>query len=312
MRIGLVLASGAARGWAHLGVLRALEEMNVKPDIIAGASAGALVGGAHLLGELDALEAWASALGPLKALNQVTLNFGRGGFLHADRAFDLFRDADRRMEDLEIKFGAVATDLATGEEVELTSGSVIEAVRASTAVPVLFQSVQVDGRWLIDGALANPMPVSLARNMGADFVIASDLNAHPRVLERFDAPPPSPPVPIPPNTPIADSGIQSKFNQFLEETRRFVSERIDFAKARNRAEPHMMETIMATADIFQAQLTAARLRADPPDVHLDLDLKGASPISFDGGDDLAQIGYSACMAEREKILAAANTPSIEI
>jgi len=195
VRLGLALGSGFARGWAHIGVLRALEEMKIRPDVIAGCSVGALVGGAWLIGALEEFEAWARELKPLSALGVFAIGVGKGGLIDAAPAFSAFAGFDRPIDELPTRFGAVAADLGTGEEVWITQGSIIEAARASSAIPVLFHAVQRGPRWLIDGAVANPVPVSLARYLGADVVIGVDLNAVPNVLTRFNAPLPDEPPP---------------------------------------------------------------------------------------------------------------------
>ncbi|MEX0645728.1 MAG: patatin-like phospholipase family protein, partial [Parvularculaceae bacterium] len=189
-KLGVVLGSGAARGWAHVGVLKGLEEIGVKPDVIAGCSVGALVGGAYLIGALEEFEAWARELKPLSALKSFALAVSHGGLVNAAPAFKAFAEFDRKIEDLPVKFGAVAADLGTGEEVWITEGSVIDAARASSAIPVIFHAVRRQGRWLVDGAVANPAPVNLARSLGAEIVLSVDLTAVPRVLDRFNPPPP--------------------------------------------------------------------------------------------------------------------------
>ncbi|MEM6851717.1 MAG: patatin-like phospholipase family protein, partial [Pseudomonadota bacterium] len=127
MSIGLTLGSGGARGWAHVGVLRALDELGVRPDVVAGASIGAVVGGAYLIDQMPAFEAWARAFSPLSALRSFRLDWGKGGVVETSRAFDAFRESDRRIEDLDRAFGVVAADLATGEQVWISRGSVLDA-----------------------------------------------------------------------------------------------------------------------------------------------------------------------------------------
>ena len=129
-------------------------------------------------------------------MQSFALRVRSGGFIDAKSTFDAFIPYDKKIEDLPVKFGAVAADLGTGEEISITSGSIIEAARASSAIPVVFHAIKRDHRWLVDGALANPAPVSLARQLGADIVISVDLNAVPRVLKRFDPPAPSVPAVI--------------------------------------------------------------------------------------------------------------------
>ena len=173
-KLGLALGSGAARGWAHIGVLRGLEEIGVRPDVIAGCSVGALVGGAYLLGALDAFESWARTLKPLSALQRFNLKLVRGGFIDTAPAFDAFREYDRPIEDLPLRFAAVAADLGAGEEVVITDGSVIDAARASSAIPVVFHAVPRKNRWLVDGALANPAPISAAASPMLSVIMYSD------------------------------------------------------------------------------------------------------------------------------------------
>lgn len=299
-KLGLVLGSGAARGWAHIGVLRALNEIGAKPDVIAGCSVGALVGGAHLIGALDEFEGWARMLKPLSALQRFSLKVHRGGFIDASPAFEAFRDYDKNIEDLPVTFVAVAADLATGEEVAITKGSVIDAARASSAIPVVFHAVRKQERWLVDGALANPAPVSQARALGADMVISVDLNAVPRVLDRFDPPPPSVPAVLPQNDP-APEGVTGAVAKLIDDTRAAIERQFELAKARANAQPHLFETAYAAADIFQMQLARARAKSEPPDVLIKPDMRDAMPTAFDRADEFIEEGYRALMLRRVEI-----------
>lgn len=307
-KLGLVLGSGAARGWAHVGVLRGLEELGLRPDVIAGCSVGALVGGAYLAGALDALEAWARELKPLSALKSFSLAVSRGGFVDAAPAFRAFGDFDRQIESLPVKFGAVAADLGTGEEVWLTSGSILEAARASSAIPVIFHAVRREGRWLVDGALANPAPVSLARALGADIVISVDLNAVPRVLDRFSPPPLGKPAPaaleraLAPPAPAKPPAAAS-IRRLIEDTRRLVDAQIEAARAKSLSNPQLFETAYAAADIFQMHLARARSVAAPADIELAPDMRDALPTAFDRADEFIAKGRSALMERRTEIAA---------
>lgn len=301
-KLGLALGSGAARGWAHIGVLRGLEEIGVKPDAVAGCSVGALVGGAYLIGALDAFEGWARELKPLSALQRFNLKLVRGGFIDTEPAFDAFRDYDKLIEDLPVRFAAVAADLGTGEEITITTGSVIDAARASSAIPVVFHAVPRNNRWLVDGALANPAPISAARALGADVVVAVDLNAVPRVLERFDPPPPGPPALVPETQPPATT-FTGAVTRLIDETQTAVQRQIDLAKARADAAPHLFETAYAAADIFQMHLARARAEIDPPDVMLKPDMRDAMPTAFDRADEFIEEGRRALLAEADRIKA---------
>lgn len=300
-KLGLVLGSGAARGWAHVGVLRALDEIGVKPDVIAGCSVGALVGGAYLIGALEEFEAWGRELSPLSAIGAFNFWVNRGGLVDTRPAFDAFSAFDRNIEDLRVKFGAVAADLGTGEEVWITKGSVIDAARASSAIPVLFHAVQRGPRWLVDGAVANPAPVSLARFLGADIVVSVDLNANPRVLSRFNPPPPGVPALDAEQQLRPDGTFSGAITNFIEETRSRIDRQMAIAKARAQAKPQLFETAYAAVDIFQMHLTRLRAEASPPDLHLTPDMRDALPNAFDRADEFIDKGRVALLDKADDL-----------
>ncbi len=178
-RIGLALGSGAARGWAHIGVVEALTAAGVKPHVVTGCSIGAFVGAALVTGHIGDLGPWARQLDWREILGHLDLRFAGGGLIEGDRLMRFMseRQEDTEIQDLPIAFGAIATDLATGREVWLRDGSLFRAVRASVALPGLVSPAASEDRWLVDGALVNPVPVSLCRALGADRVIAVNLNS---------------------------------------------------------------------------------------------------------------------------------------
>ncbi len=177
-KIGLALGSGSARGWAHIGVIRALEEAGIRPDVLCGCSVGALVGAAYADGDLAALEQWVSGLAWKDVVGLLDVSLA-GGLLKGDKLIAFFERhfVDKDFSALPLPFACVATDLANGREVWLREGSVAAAVRASIALPGLFAPVNRDGRLLVDGGLVNPVPVSLCRALGADVVSAVDLGS---------------------------------------------------------------------------------------------------------------------------------------
>ncbi len=176
-RLAIALGSGSARGWAHIGVLRALMQAGIVPDIVCGTSIGAFVGAACASGALDPLEGWVRGLTRRDVLGFFDVSLGAGGLIKGEKllgyASRLF--LDETFADLEKPFACVATDLASGREVWLREGRVVDAVRASVALPGLLVPQLLDGRYLVDGGLVNPVPVSLCRALGADIVIAVDL-----------------------------------------------------------------------------------------------------------------------------------------
>tara|TARA_R110002110_G_scaffold21160_2_gene84308 strand:- start:4900 stop:5988 length:1089 start_codon:yes stop_codon:yes gene_type:complete len=180
-KIGIALGAGVARGWTHIGVLKALTRAGIEPDIVAGTSIGALVGGCHVAQKLEPLEAFARSLTRRRMLSLLDLRFRSSGLIGDAKLAELMREqlSDLRIEDLGRQFVGVATELTTGHELWLHQGNLIQAIRASYALPGVFAPVAVDGRWLIDGALVNPVPVSVARALGARVVIAVNLNNDP-------------------------------------------------------------------------------------------------------------------------------------
>lgn len=176
-RIGLALGSGSARGWSHIGVIRVLEQAGISPEIVCGTSIGSLVGAAYAAGKLDSLELWVKELSWQAVVGLLDLKIG-GGLIEGGKLVDFLRKQldDQAIGQLAKTFAGVATDLASGREIWLREGGVVDAVRASIAMPGLFTPVWRDGRLLVDGGLVNPVPVSLCRALGADIVIAVDLN----------------------------------------------------------------------------------------------------------------------------------------
>ena len=255
-KIGFVLGAGSARGWAHIGVLRALTEEGIKPDFIAGCSVGALVGAAFAAGRLDQLEAWALALDWKRMLRLA--DFGlRGGLIRGRRMREVFREqfVERNFSDLSVPFGAVATDLHSGQEIWLHEGKVSDAIGASIAVPGLFQPVLVEDRFLVDGSVVNPIPVSLCRAMGADIVVAVDLGSDlvGRYVRDDDRAP----------TQTAPQGLISRILAGYGR----ASEPGAGADPQLAA-PSLMDTLMGSINIMQLRIARSRLAGEPPDVLL--------------------------------------------
>lgn len=307
VKVGLALGSGAARGWAHVGVLRALEEMEIEPHVVCGTSVGALVGAAYLTDQLDELQLWAEGLGLLGILKLVDITFARGGLVAIEKVFERFRNprTDIPIETLDRPFGAVATDLATGREVWLRDGHLLDVVRASAAMPGLFPPLFQNGQWLADGALVNPVPVSLCRAMGAEVVVAVNLNSELSTLPRL-AKPVEPPAPV--AGPVPGSSGDSTSHpvaEFLAKVGATVGERTRALAAQLKGErepaPSVVEVVAGSIDIMQDRITRSRLAGDPPDVLIAPRLGHIGILDFDRGKELVEIGYAAAMACRPAI-----------
>ena len=180
LKIGLALGSGSSRGWSHIGVINALIKHGIEPDVVCGTSIGALVGASYVNGRLDRLEKWATSLTKFESAKLYEINSSLNGFVNTKRLHilmkDLVADEATLIEDLPKKFASIATDLQSGREIWLKKGSVLEAVWSSISLPGLFPAVHKNGMWLVDGGLVNPVPVSTCRALGADLVIAVNLN----------------------------------------------------------------------------------------------------------------------------------------
>ncbi|WP_119155108.1 patatin-like phospholipase family protein [Caldimonas tepidiphila] len=255
-RIGVALGSGSARGWAHIGVLRVLQEAGLEPQVVCGTSIGSLVGAACVAGELDRLEAWVRSLTWQAVVGMLDLTTS-GGLIKGRALTEFFRRhfRDRDIQTLDRTFGAVATQLTTGQEVWLQSGSLIDAVRASMAFPGLLTPAQDRGRLLVDGGLVNPVPVSLCRALGADLVVAVDLNSD--LLGRHLRPPARPEEPAPANGgPLANmlDRLQSGLG------------RLRSGPSHSSAMPSIVDVLASSVNIMQVRITRSRLAGEPADI----------------------------------------------
>lgn len=253
-RVGLALGSGSARGWAHVGVIRALEQAGIRPDIVCGTSAGALVGAAYAAGELDRFEQWLLGMRFTDVVGFMDVSLS-GGMLKGERLMEFFRRSfvDRPIEELAIPFAAVGTALHTGAEVWLREGSTVEAVRASIALPALFTPVLRDGMTLVDGGLVNPVPVSLARAMGAEVVIAVDLSSD--ILGRHLT-----------EDTRAEEAPGSPIAEWMHKLQENLGGLISTDSADEPRLPSMLDVMASSINIMQVRITRSRMAGDPPEV----------------------------------------------
>ena len=277
-RLGVALGSGSARGWAHIGVLKALAQAGIVPDIVAGTSIGALVGAAYASDRLTRLEEWVTQIDWWEIIRYMDL---RMGGVEGER---LMRAFSERVEDVPIEtlarpFGAVATDLYTGREVWFQKGSLLEAVRASIALPGLFSPVQYRERWLVDGGLVDPLPVSLCRALGADQVIAVNLNGD-IVGRHFSGRVSRRTLPNPLLARLS-AGWQAMLGNGGS-----AAEKPPVAD-----EPPGLFDVMAGAiNIMQDRITRARMAGDPPDVVLAPRLAHLGLMDFDHAGEAIAAG----------------------
>jgi NTE family protein len=264
--IGLVLGSGAARGFAHIGVIHVLNARGITPDIVVGTSMGALVGGCYASNQLDTLETWARSLTMRRIIGYLDVRFGGSGLISGGRLANRLHESlgATLIENLPVRFAAIATEVGTGHEVWLTRGSLSLALRASYALPGVFPPVHLGRRWLVDGALVNPVAVSAARAFGARVVIAVNLDAdrfgRGATIASHGADPGD-------GQPIATSSKSR--NGFLGLRGIFGAEHaLKREIIAGEARPSFSTVMIESFNIMQDRLTRMRLAGDPPDVHI--------------------------------------------
>jgi len=303
--IGLVLGSGAARGWAHIGVIHELSAIGIKPDIVVGSSVGSVVAGAYASGNLDPFEEWISGLRRVDIIRLLDAKMTGGGFLQGKSLMSAISKqiGDPNIEDLEIPFACVATELETGREVWLREGSLLEACRASIALPGMFAPAHSgDGQWLVDGGLVNPVPVSVARAMGADIVIAVNLNGY-RVGRHFFI-----------NVSAHDEEADKTDEKDSKEKNSLVASWATKMKAglgvhmesyisslrrSDGSDPGLFDVIAGSIDIMQDRITRSRMAGEPPDVHITPRLSQIGLMDFDRADESIEEGRRATLRHKD-------------
>lgn len=284
-KLGIALGGGSARGWAHIGVLRALAQEDIAPDYVAGCSMGAMVGAAFAAGRIEKLETWALSLDWKRIVKLLDVGL-RGGLIKGERLVEFFHGqfVECQFSELAVPFATVATDLASGREIWLREGMVSDAVRASCTVPGLFEPVLREGRYLIDGSIVNPVPVSLCRAMGADVVIAVSLSSEVcgRYMRQHQG-------------AAAPQDYQQRLISMLLPRHRDDLGALQAGDA--PPQPAMLETLLGAIDIMQARIARSRLAGEPPDVlltpHLgqmgSYEYHRAAPAIEEGRDAVARL-----------------------
>jgi NTE family protein len=294
--IGLALGGGAARGFAHIGIVRTLIAHGIVPNVVVGTSIGAVVGGAYASGHLDTLEEWARSLQPRNILGYLDIRLNGSGLIGGDKLAAQLEAAigQTSIEELPVKFATVATEVRTGHEIWLTHGRVVDAMRASYALPGIFSPVLVGDRWLVDGALVNPVPVSAARAFGAEIVIAANLSSD--VFTHSTT--------IYSHGPSADASVSLAPEAEIEPpppkrglSRLFSAERTVKREFFGGSGRPGISTVMVDAfNIMQDRITRARLAGDPPDLLISPRVGQIGWFDFHRASDL--IAHGARAAER--------------
>ena len=280
--IGLALGSGSARGWAHIGIIKELEILGITPEIICGTSVGALVGASFVSNKLSHLEDWACSLTKYEAAKYFDINFGLNGFVNIKKFRQFLNEYvaydDALIENYDKKFAAIATDLETGREMWLMKNSIVEAVWASMSMPGLFPAIKYNNRWLVDGGLVNPVPVSACRALGADIVIAVNLNGdligrHYRTTAEE-------------KNHENDSNSNNKLTELVREYSSALFSNGDS----DEAAPGLLDSIAGSINITQDRITRGRLAGDPAEILLTPKLAGIGLLELYRADEAINAG----------------------
>jgi NTE family protein len=282
-KIGLALGGGAARGWSHIGVMRTLIQAGIVPDVIAGCSVGAVVGGCYAAGKLDEVEAFARSLTKRRVMGLLDFHISGSGLIGGGRLKRLLDQdlGELRVETLPLRFVTIATELGTGHEIWLTKGDLVSALRASYALPGVFDPVFCGGRWLMDGALVNPVPVTAARALGADIVICVNLNGDIKVR----------------GTVIQSHGGEGAdeiAEAIVEGPRRWALFGQGRPTDRITPQPPGITAVMIDAfNITQDRIARSRLAGDPPDVMIAPKLSPIGLFEFHRAAESIDLGRQA-------------------
>jgi len=302
-KVGLALGSGSARGWAHIGVIKALTEAGIRVDCIAGASIGAVVGAVHASGKIDALEDIVLRLDWKQIASFLDVVFPKSGLIDGNKIADFVRAhvAPGNIEDLPLPFCAVSTDLETGSEIVIREGDIIEAVRASISVPGIFTPVRKGDLILVDGGLVNPVPVSVARAMGADFVIAVDLN-HDIIGKKGAGKISVPGLEKTASDSEIGNNLTKKGRIKNALNRRVMSiglpalAQVKQWMAKDPM-PNVFEVLVSSINIMETQITATRLKAEPPDLLIQPKLGHLKFLEFHRAEEAVAEGYREMKAQ---------------
>jgi NTE family protein len=282
--VSLVLGSGGARGLAHIGAIRALEEAGYRIESIAGSSMGAVIGGMHAAGKLDEYADWVCGREQSDVLRLVDWTLSGGGLIRGERIIRRLRTmvGDVCIEDLPVDFTAVAVDIEQGREIWLTRGSLFDAIRGSIAIPGLFTPHLYRGRLLVDGGILNPVPVAPTLRSMTDLTMVVNVNGAIPPRHRPDAPT-GPPAP--PESDDSDEGM-------MERVRRFFYDLIDRDEAEDDRQPGLVAMLMKSLETMESVITRQHLAVFRPDVVVEVPKDACMIHEFHRARELIELGHA--------------------
>ena len=299
-KVGLVLGSGSSRGWAHIGVLEALAEESIPIDFIVGCSVGSYVAALYACGSLDSLKQFVLKMDGKKVYSYFDIVLPRSGLLDGTKRlrelFCMHTDV-KEFSELATPVLMVATDLETGTRVILKSGKILEALRATMSIPGIFAPARVNNRWLVDGGVVDPVPVSVARVMAADVVIAVDLNSAVVSRNRSIATQKAEEEKQP-ESRVRKSEMIQKLSDYYATAEHGFKNKINELLKKESSRPDIIETVTSSINIMQDRITRVNLAVTPPDVLIRPRLGGLKMLDFDQVAHTIEEGY---IEAKEKI-----------
>jgi NTE family protein len=285
-KIALVLGSGGARGIAHIGVIRELIKNGFEITSIAGSSMGALVGGVYACGKLDEYEAWMSSLSKMDVFNLVDFTLSTSGIIKADKVFKEIHKLipDQQIEDLPVKFAAVATDLHHCKEIVITQGSLFDAIRASISIPLIITPVQKSDTLFVDGGVLNPVPVNRVFRQEGDILVAVNVNAQI---------PYQPTETVNPDWHFLEKINSSKLKEFQEK----LSNLFPPSK---KEKTGYFNLISETSILMLSHILKLTLEMNPPDLLIEISRNACGTFDFYKATELIELGKQATITALEK------------
>jgi len=279
-KVSLVLSGGGARGIAHIGVIEELEKQGYEIVAITGTSMGALVGGIFALEKLEEFKTWLFSLDKMKVFKLIDFSFSTQGLIKGDRVFNHIKEfiSDKKIEDLRIDYAAVAVDLLNKKEVVFREGSIYEAIRASVAIPTVITPVNAENTLLIDGGVLNNIPVSHAKRVAGELLIAVNVNADIPVYKPA----------------LIKNNHETKESVYLKKMRDFQNYLKKAAPADDNESLGYFDLINKTIGMMTEHIALASLEKYPPDILIEISKKTCGTFDFYKAEELVEIGrYSA-------------------
>ena len=302
--VGLVLGCGSSRGWAHIGAIEALEDANIPIDLIVGCSIGSYIGAIYASDSIKSLKDFVLKMDGKKVFSYFDIVLPRSGLLDGTKKlrelFSIHTDV-QNFSELKIPVMMVATDLETGQKVVLKSGKLLNALRASMSIPGLFAPARIKNRWLVDGGLVDPVPVSVARAVGADIVIAVDLSSgfiskQKQKKQKFQSK----------NTPLEQeekkNELIEKLSKYYENAGSSFKNKINDLFKKEASTPDIIETVTTSFNIMQDRITRINLAVTPPDVLIQPHLGELKMLDFDQVEHTIEEGYIRAKEKIEDIM----------